>query len=74
MLHVHALSQFPTQIVADVELDIRVLSGVMEVVDGMQFVAIFGGIACQLATIAKVAKVIGGFVLIFPQRDVVNVI
>ncbi len=73
-LYVHTLSQFPPQIATDVEFNVQVSSGLRVVIDEMQFVAVFGGIACQLNTIAEVAKLIGGLVLIFPQRDVADVI
>jgi hypothetical protein len=57
-----------------VEFDLRVLSGIKEVVDEMQFVAVFGGITRQLATITEVTNEIGGFVLIFSQRGMADVI
>ena len=73
-LDIHALSQYPPQIATDVEFDLRGSSGITEVVDEMRFVAVFGSLAHQLAMIVKVAKVIGGFVLIFPQHDVADLI
>jgi hypothetical protein len=58
----------------DVEFDVRVSSSVTKVIDETQFVAIFGGIAQELAMIAEVSKVIRGIVLIFPQLDVADII